>query len=33
MKTVLVAVRTSLEGLSDVNITAAVDASLQASAG
>lgn len=33
MHTVLAAVRSSLEGLSDVNITAAVDASLQASAG
>ena len=31
--TVLVAVRTALDNLSDVNITAAVDASLQASAG
>ncbi|MGH6926945.1 MAG: hypothetical protein ACREEV_01410 [Dongiaceae bacterium] len=33
MKTVLVAVRSALDNLSDVNITAAVDASLQASAG
>ncbi len=33
MNTVLVAVRTTLDNLSDVNITAAVDASLKASAG
>jgi hypothetical protein len=33
MNTVLAAVRTSLDNLSDVNITAAVDASLTASAG
>jgi len=33
MHTVLVAVRTTLDNLSDVNITAAVDASLSASAG
>ena len=33
MHTVLAAVRTTLDNLSDVNITAAVDASLQASAG